>query len=81
MRSRTCALILFTANMTNLVVAPVCIGMASDHLAPYLADPRQSLGVVLAVCSFTGLWAAWHYIAAGRYLSADLIRSGARCPA
>ena len=79
MRSRTCALILFTANMTNLVVAPVCIGMASDHLAPYLADPRQSLGVVLAVCSFTGLWAAWHYIAAGRYLSTDLIRSGARC--
>lgn len=76
MRARSCALILFTANITNLIVAPVMIGEASDLLAPRLAVPAQSLGIVLAICTATGIWGAWHYIAAGRYLRADLISAG-----
>jgi MFS family permease len=78
MRSRTCALILFTANVTNLIVSPLLIGTASDHVARHIADPTRALGLVLAVCTFTGFWGAWHYVAAGRYLEADLIRSGAQ---
>lgn len=76
MRARSCALILFTANVTNLIVAPVMIGEASDLLAPTLANPPHSLGIVLAVCTSTGIWGAWHYIAAARHLRADLITAG-----
>ena len=76
MRARSCALILFTANVTNLIVAPVMIGEASDLLAPTLAAPAHALGIVLAVCTSTGIWGAWHYIAAARHLRADLITAG-----
>ena len=76
MRSKTCALILLTANITNLIVAPVLIGWASDRIAPHLSDPSQSLRYALAICAFSGLWGAWHYVAAARTLGPDLERAG-----
>lgn len=66
MRGQTVAILLFTANIANLVVAPQLVGSASDFIAPFLDDPHQSLRWVLVGCSFTGLWGAWHYYAAAR---------------
>ena len=67
MRGIICALILFVANVANLVVAPILIGALSDLLAPHLADPVDSLRYVLALAAATGFWAAWHYFAAARH--------------
>jgi len=76
MRSQMCAIILFVANVANLVIAPVLIGALSDLLAPRLDDPSQSLRYVLIGASATGFWAAWHYMAAARNLREDLVRAG-----
>lgn len=66
MRGQTVAILLFTANIANLVIAPQLIGSASDFVAPLLGDPQQSLRWVLVGCSFTGVWGAWHYFAAAQ---------------
>ncbi|MES2057162.1 MAG: MFS transporter [Pseudomonadota bacterium] len=72
MRGQTVAILLFTANIANLVVAPQLIGSASDFVGPFLDDPHQSLRWVLVACSFTGVWGAWHYYAAGRTIREDI---------
>ncbi|WP_082006412.1 spinster family MFS transporter [Sphingomonas sp. ERG5] len=72
MRGQTVAILLFTANIANLVVAPQLIGSASDFVGPFLNDPHQSLRWVLVACSFTGVWGAWHYYAAGRTIREDI---------
>jgi MFS family permease len=77
MRSQVCALILFTANFANLVISPVLIGALSDALAPRLADPTQSLRYVLAGCTLTGVWGAWHYVIASRSLKSRPIAQSA----
>ncbi|MCP1469780.1 MFS family permease [Sphingobium sp. OAS761] len=76
MRSQTCAFIVFSANVANLLIAPLAIGALSDLLGPHLADPAQSLRWVLVGTSLTGFWAAWHYWAAARHLPGDLERAG-----
>jgi MFS family permease len=76
MRGITVAVLLFTANMANLAVAPQLIGFASDVLATRIADPTQSLRYVLAFAALTGIWGAWHFWAAIRSLSGDLQRAG-----
>jgi hypothetical protein len=76
MRSLTCAFIVFTANVANLLIAPLAIGALSDLIAPHLADPAQSLRWVLAGTSLTGFWAAWHYWVAARGLPDELMRAG-----
>lgn len=73
MRGQTVAILLFTANIANLVVAPQLIGSASDFIGPFLGDPHQSLRWVLVVCSFTGIWGGWHYYAAGRTIREDIL--------
>ncbi len=72
MRGQTVAILLFTANVANLVVAPQLIGSASDFVGSFLADPHQSLRWVLVACSFTGIWGGWHYYAAARTIRAGL---------
>lgn len=72
MRGQTVALLLFTANVANLVIAPQLIGSASDFVAPFLADPHQSLRWVLVACSFTGIWGGWHFYAAARTIRAGM---------
>ena len=36
MRAQTIAILLFTANVANLVIAPQVVGVASDWLAPFV---------------------------------------------
>lgn len=76
MRAQVVAILLFVANVANLVIAPSLVGFASDRLAPYLADPKQSLRYVLIATALTGFWGAWHYFAAARRLTQDLITAG-----
>jgi MFS family permease len=77
MRAKTTAIVLFTANMANLAVAPQLIGLASDLLAPHLRAPQESLRLVLLACTVTGVWAAAHFALAARTLRAELVGSGA----
>jgi MFS family permease len=76
MRGLIVAVLLFVANVANLVIAPQLIGIASDLVAARIADPAESLRWVLFGTAFTGIWAAWHYFAAARCLAADFRRAG-----
>ncbi|MFS2013024.1 spinster family MFS transporter [Azospirillum sp. CT11-132] len=76
MRAQIIAILLFVANIANLAVAPQVIGWASDWLETRVADPQQSLRYVLVAGTLTGLWAVFHYLAAARYLHADLLKAG-----
>ena len=76
MRGQTFAVLLFLANVANLVLAPELIGIASDLLAARIEEPRESLRYALFASAFTGFWAAWHYAAATRALPGDLERAG-----
>ncbi len=76
MRGVTVAVLLFTANLANLAVAPQLIGLASDLLARHIADPHQSLRIALAFAGVTGVWAATHFWLAIRALPHDIARAG-----
>ncbi|MBB4633701.1 spinster family MFS transporter [Sphingosinicella soli] len=76
MRGFTVAVLLFTANMANLAVAPQLIGFLSDMLATQIDDPVQSLRYALAFAGLTGIWGAWHFWAAIKWLPRDLERAG-----
>src|SRR3546814_4785813 len=78
MRATTAAVLLFTANIANLAIAPQMIGFASDFLAGQIADPAQSLRIALAISGLTGIWAAIHFWLAIRSLPDDLVRAGTR---
>src|SRR3546814_20438224 len=58
MRATTAAVLLFTANIANLAIAPQMIGFASDFLAGQIADPAQSLRIAPAISGLTGIRAA-----------------------
>lgn len=75
MRGTAVAIILFTANIANLVVSPQGIGILSDLLRPHLANPAESLRVALLVCSLTGLWGALHFVLAARALKRNAAAS------
>lgn len=60
MRATTCALLLFTANLGNLVIAPQLVGFLSDWFARSFHAKDDSLRWALLVLAPTGLWAAWH---------------------
>ncbi|MCP3732736.1 MFS transporter [Sphingomonas sp. MG17] len=68
MRATAVAIVLFTANIANLVIAPQGIGFLSDRLRPLLADPESSLRYALLACAFTGIWGAIHFMLAARAL-------------
>lgn len=76
MRGVTVAVVLFTANIANLAIAPQLIGIASDLIAPHIADPAQSLRIALAFAGLTGIWAALHFWMAIKSLPGDLARAG-----
>jgi hypothetical protein len=77
MRGLTCAVLLFGANFANLALAPQLIGMMSDALRAHTSAGPQSLRWALIANTVTGVWAAYHFIAAGRTLRQDLARAGA----
>lgn len=74
MRAQAVAIMLFTSNIANLVVAPQAVGVASDLLAPRYG--AESLRHALVPLAFVGFWAAWHYWRCARHLRAGLERAG-----
>ncbi|MNG00306.1 hypothetical protein D3C84_832370 [compost metagenome] len=71
MRAKGSAILLFTANIANLAIAPQLIGLLSDFVAPRIGNPAESLRFVLLGCAFTGLWAAYHYWACARHMKRE----------
>jgi MFS family permease len=66
MRAQAVAVMLFCANIANLVIAPQVVGLASDLLRPLYG--AESLRHVLIPMAFVGFWAAWHYWRCAKYL-------------
>jgi predicted MFS family arabinose efflux permease len=66
MRATTCALLLFAANICNLVIAPQLIGWLSDWFSSGLQTGPESLRWAMLVLAPTGFWAAWHLAVARR---------------
>ena len=64
MRATTCALLLFAANICNLVIAPQFIGWLSDWFSTSFHTGPESLRWAMLVLAPTGFWAAWHLAAA-----------------
>jgi MFS family permease len=65
MRATTCALLLFVANVANLVIAPQFVGWLSDWFTVSFDAGVESLRWALLLLAPTGFWAAWHLHAAG----------------
>jgi MFS family permease len=75
MRATTCAILLFVANVANLVVAPQVIGLLSDWFAHSFGAGHESLRWALLLLAPTGLWAAWHLWTSGVTIRADEARA------
>jgi MFS family permease len=60
MRATTCAILLFLANLANLVLAPQIVGWLSDWFAASFGAGEESLRWALLLLAPTGFWAAWH---------------------
>jgi predicted MFS family arabinose efflux permease len=71
MRAMYCAVLLFLANVCNLIVAPQLVGLLSDWLAPHHVPDAHSLRLALLCLVPTGLWSAWHYWRSTRGLLED----------
>jgi hypothetical protein len=71
MRATTCALLLFAANVCNLVIAPQLIGWLSDWFAAGFGTGSESLRWAMLVLAPTGFWAAWHLGATRKTIVAD----------
>jgi predicted MFS family arabinose efflux permease len=75
MRATTCALLLFSANVANLVAAPAVVGWLSDTFRDDFSADAQSLRWSLLLLAPTGFWAAWHLWTSGRTIAADQMRA------
>jgi MFS family permease len=73
MRAMASAVVLFCINLFAAGLGPLIAGRLSDMLTPMFG--AASLRVSLAVMSVLALWGAAHYVLAGFYLPADLIRT------
>jgi predicted MFS family arabinose efflux permease len=71
MRASTCAILLFIANVANLVIAPQFIGWLSDWFAASFGAGRESLRWALLLLAPTGFWAAWHLWTSGKTIRED----------
>jgi MFS family permease len=76
MRATTCAILLFTANVANLLVAPQVIGWLSDWFAASFAAGAESLRWALLLLAPTGFWAAWHLWQSSLTIREDEARAG-----
>jgi predicted MFS family arabinose efflux permease len=65
-RAQACAVLLFTANVANLMIAPQLVGFVSDRLSTASALGPESLRWALVAVAPSGFWAAWHLWASGR---------------
>ncbi len=71
MRAQGMAISLLTANVANLIIAPVAVGAISDGLAGRLGSNTESLRWALLTLALTGFWAAYHYFTCTRTFVAD----------
>jgi len=76
MRATACAVLLFTANVANLVVAPQVIGWLSDWFAGSFGAGQESLRWALLLLAPTGLWAGWHLWISAATIREDSARAG-----
>ena len=75
MRATTCAILLFLANIANLLLAPQLIGALSDWFAASFGASAESLRWALLLLAPTGFWAAWHLWTSGQTIRADAARA------
>jgi MFS family permease len=75
MRATACAILLFTANVANLVIAPQAIGWLSDWFAGSFGAGQESLRWALLLLAPTGFWAAWHMWASAATIHEDEARA------
>jgi len=71
MRAQGMAISLLTANVANLIIAPVAVGWLSDRLAGPLGNNVESLRYALLALSLTGFWAGYHYWTSVRTYTED----------
>jgi predicted MFS family arabinose efflux permease len=76
MRAQTIAVLLFVANVANLIIAPQGIGLLSDALAPVVGGNIESLRWALIALAPTGFWAGWLFLSSGRTLRQDEAAAG-----
>jgi predicted MFS family arabinose efflux permease len=69
MRSQVIAILLFSANIANLVIAPQLSGFLSDRLYSSTTLGKDSLRWVLACTAISGFWAAWHIWRSGQLIA------------
>ncbi|MFM7028206.1 MAG: spinster family MFS transporter [Chakrabartia sp.] len=75
MRAMTIAISLLIANVLNLIVAPWLVGSVSDFMAGPAGADAESLRIAQLVLAPSGLWAAWHYWRAEKYIVEDQKRA------
>lgn len=75
MRAMFCAMVLFLANLGNLVIAPPLIGALSDYFAPNHVSNADSLRLAMLCLVPTGLWATAHLWLAARGILEDQERA------
>jgi MFS family permease len=78
MRATTVAVLLFLANIANLVIAPQAIGWLSDWFAASFGAGPESLRWALLLLAPTGLWAAWHFWLSSASIREDEARISSR---
>ena len=74
MRATACAVLLFLANVANLVIAPQAIGWLSDWFAASFGARSESLRWALLLLAPSGLWAAWHFWVSAATIREDHLR-------
>jgi predicted MFS family arabinose efflux permease len=75
MRAVFCATTLFLANVGNLIVAPIGVGLLSDWFAPGGVANAESLRLAMLCLVPTGFWATFHYFWSVRRIVEDEVRA------
>ena len=75
MRATMLAVIMLVANLIGMGLGPQIVGILSDSLRP--AFGNDSLRYAMLTLSFLGIWAAYHFRAAGRTVVPDLVAAAA----
>jgi len=75
MLSMAVAISLLVANVLNLIIAPAIVGGLSDFFDAAGGGNADSLRLAQLILAPTGLWAAWHYWRAEKYIVEDQKRA------
>ena len=75
MRAMAVAISLLVANVLNLIIAPGIVGALSDYFDATGGGNADSLRLAQLILAPTGLWAAFHYWRAEKYIVEDQRRA------